>query len=560
MHRLALITALALAPASGALSQEAAGGEWTVIKTHAISLFDEPALPADFPHYRYVNPDAPKGGEISFGAVGGFDSFNPFTHRGRAIGLSVIQLERLMDSPADELGVDYCLLCETVEYPESRDWVIFNLRPEATFSDGTPLTAEDAVFSISRYLGLEGGELEPTLGQARLQAAIAGLEVVDDHQFRLSFNVTGSATLLSDLAANPGAAPGFIVPKHVVEELGDVEFNANPVGTGPFTLVSNEPGLSMAFEANPDYWGEGPYVQRVEFSAVSDLTTRMSQLTVGEADIIDAVSGPAIGQLQGSGDVELVESRMATNQWIAVGGQTNPDSPLSHVEVRQALSQAIDREAVVDVLLGGLGAPSFLFSFPASIGFPTEAAESLTRPYDPEAARALLATAGFSDGFDLELVAVPTGSEMANAIAQNWREIGINTTVNVLEQGELLADLQSEDRKLETRVVLMSTVGMPYRAEIGGTWGTHLNGGAVYGQPFANPRVGELVVEQASATDPAARNVLIEELLTLAFEEQVNIPVWYASSIFGVGPQVESWDIPDGSTYVINLATLRLAD
>ena len=92
MRRLALIATLVLAPASAALSQEAAAtadGE-KVIKTHAIALFGEPALPADFAHYPYVNPDAPKGGEISFGAVGGFDSYNPFTHRGRAIALAVI--------------------------------------------------------------------------------------------------------------------------------------------------------------------------------------------------------------------------------------------------------------------------------------------------------------------------------------------------------------------------------------------------------------------------------------------------------------------------------------
>lgn len=257
MRRLALIAALALIPASGALSQGAADddGDQTVIKTHAISLFGEPALPADFPHYPYVNPDAPKGGEISFGAVGGFDSYNPFTHRGRAIGVSVIQLERLMDSPADELGADYCLLCETLEYPESRDWVIFNLRPQATFSDGTPLTAHDVLFSFEtlRNKGLSSFRMA-------MQQMIAKAEVLDDHRIKFIF---ADDYPRRDVISQMGNQIVFS-KKDFEDNNRDLEQNSDKpfVGSGPYMFDRAEMGRTMVVKRNPDYWGKDLPINR----------------------------------------------------------------------------------------------------------------------------------------------------------------------------------------------------------------------------------------------------------------------------------------------------------
>ena len=284
MRRLALIATLVLAPASAALSQDVAAtadGE-KVIKTHAIALFGEPALPADFPHYPYVNPDAPKGGEISFGAVGGFDSYNPFTHRGRAIALAVIQLERLMDSPADELGVDYCLLCETLEYPESKDWVIFNLRPEATFSDGTPLTAHDVLFSFEtlRDKGLSSFRMA-------MQQMIAKAEVLDDHRIKFTF---AEGYPRRDVISQMGNQIVFS-KKDFEDNARDLEQSSDTpfIGSGPYMFDRADIGRTLVVKRNPDYWGrdlpinQGRFnFDRIRYEMFGDFDSAFESFKAGE--------------------------------------------------------------------------------------------------------------------------------------------------------------------------------------------------------------------------------------------------------------------------------------
>src|SRR5699024_1833916 len=114
-----------------AMAQEAgaeAQGQGETAVSHGISTFDDLKYPAGFAHLDYVNPDAPKGGELSLAWLGTFDSMNPYSSRGRAGYLSQIFFEDMMAPVADEVGSLYCLLCETLEYPEDRSWVIFTLR------------------------------------------------------------------------------------------------------------------------------------------------------------------------------------------------------------------------------------------------------------------------------------------------------------------------------------------------------------------------------------------------------------------------------------------------
>ncbi|WP_294928914.1 extracellular solute-binding protein [uncultured Paracoccus sp.] len=242
----------ALLLASAALLFNVAPGaaqEEAITVSHGISVFGEPELPADFPHLGYVDPDAPKGGEISMSAQGGFDSYNPYTHRGRATAASVMMLEPLMESVADEQGAAYCLLCETIEYPESRDWVIFNLRPEARFSDGSPLTAHDVLFSFDllRNHGLSSYRT----GIAQM---VEGAEVLDDHRIKFTFTPDYPRR---DVIHQVGG--------HIVFSRADFQENdrdieqssATPfLGSGPYVFDSADMGRRIVMRRNPDYWGK----------------------------------------------------------------------------------------------------------------------------------------------------------------------------------------------------------------------------------------------------------------------------------------------------------------
>lgn len=218
------------------------------ITAHGVSIFGDPRLPPDFAHLAYVNPDAPKGGEISEWQAGGFDSYNPFTIKGRAAALSSIMLESLLTGTADEVGAAYCLLCESIEYPESRDWVIFTLRSEARFSDGTPVTAADVLFSYEqlRDKGLSSF-------RAVITQQVAAAEMLDERRIRFTFTPDYPRR---DVIQSVGALPVFSRAdfEHHQRDLG--ESSSIPyIGSGPYLFDSADIGRRVVYRRNPDYWG-----------------------------------------------------------------------------------------------------------------------------------------------------------------------------------------------------------------------------------------------------------------------------------------------------------------
>ena len=226
-----------------------------VVKSHGYSFYGDLTYPADYPHFDYVNPDAPKGGEIAISTLGTFDSMNPYSRKGRGGALSTIMYESLLgegvggeSAPADVYAEYYCLLCETIEYPETKDWVIFNMRPEARFSSGDPVTAHDIAFSHN--LLLDQG-LKSYADAVRKR--IPKVEVLDDH--RIKFYFTEGLSRRS-MIEQVGFVPAW--SKKWYEETGarldESRLEISP-GSGPYMVADVDVNRRIVYERNPEYWG-----------------------------------------------------------------------------------------------------------------------------------------------------------------------------------------------------------------------------------------------------------------------------------------------------------------
>ena len=219
-----------------------------IIKSHGISTFGELKYEKDFTHLEYVNPNAPKGGEVSIWAFGSFDSMHPYTTKGRSGSLSSIFFESLLTGTSDEIDASYGLVAENIEYPEDRSWVIFNMRPEAKFSDGSPLTADDVLFS---YELLKDKGL-PSF-RAVIEKEIEKVTVINKHKIKFEFK-KGIPT--RDLPASAGSLPIFSKKYYQTTGVNFEDSTLEPaVGSGPYTLEKMDVGQTIVYKRNPDYWG-----------------------------------------------------------------------------------------------------------------------------------------------------------------------------------------------------------------------------------------------------------------------------------------------------------------
>ena len=269
-----------------------------VTRSNAWAILAKPALPPDFPYFPYVNPNAPKGGEVILSAVGTFDNFNPFILRGSATmglmgswvilpggsgsGSSVGHIwESLLTSSADEADAGYGHLAETIELPADKMWVAFTMRAEAKFSDGTPVTAEDVVWTYNTLL---------EKGRPSFKIQMADVKDVEvDGPRRVVFHFKSNQN--RELPLILGGLP--ILPKHFFDGRDFTKpLTDAPIGSGPYRIASFELGRSITFERRPDWWaanmptGKGTNnFDRVRIEYFRDSTVAMEAFKAGQIDL-----------------------------------------------------------------------------------------------------------------------------------------------------------------------------------------------------------------------------------------------------------------------------------
>ena len=259
-----------------------AEGHEEVTVTHAFSNFGSLKYGPDFPHLNYVNPDAPKGGEISTWAQGNFDSFNNYTRKGVPGSGMALLFENVLVSTADDAYGTYCYLCTTMEFPESKDWVIFNLREDVTFADGTPATAQDAKFTFDLFM--EQGLPEYV---NVVKGFVSSVELLDT--YRIKYNFAEKAPR-REVIGFAGGIPVF--SKAWFEESGARidESTLEPfLGTGPYVLESFDVGRQIIYARNPNFWGaDNPFnvgqnnFDRVRYEYFADSSAALEAFKAGE--------------------------------------------------------------------------------------------------------------------------------------------------------------------------------------------------------------------------------------------------------------------------------------
>jgi len=245
------LAAPAPAPGGDAASVAAKGAA----PTHGIAMFGDPAYPADFTHFEYANPDAPKGGLMRQAVTGTFDSFHPYIVKGKsASGIDLIY-DTLMTSSKDESSTQYGLLAETIETPDDRSWVAFTLRESARWHDGRPVGVDDVIWTFNTLR-------EKGVPMFRFYyASVERVEKAGQRRVKFHFKPGDNRELPWILGQLP------ILPKHYWEGRNFEETTLEPpLGSGPYQIGSFEAGRYVSYERRADYWGADLPVNRGHYN------------------------------------------------------------------------------------------------------------------------------------------------------------------------------------------------------------------------------------------------------------------------------------------------------
>ncbi len=416
----------------------------------------------------------------------------------------------------------------------------FKLRQDVKFHDGTPFTAEAVKATIGRVLDEKVGSPRATLFKM-----IKEVKVIDDYtvEFKLEYPYS---PLLSILANHEGS----IISPTAIEQYGK-DLSKHPVGTGPFVFESWTPGQEIVLKKNENYWGQKVKVDKVVFKVVPEDTTRIAMVETGEAHIAEPLPVTEIDRVKNSAQIDLYRSEGLGTEFV---GFHTKKKPFDDVRVRQAISYAIETDAIIKGVFNQVGTKANSAMSPKVLGYSDK-----LRGYafDPNKAKALLGEAGYPNGFK---TTIWTGDRKerintAEVIQSQLKGIGIDVEVKVLEYG---AYLDAEDNG-ETDMFISG-------------WG-NATGDGDYNQYnlfhskslgkggnttfYVNAEVDGLIEEGRREQDPEKRKEIYARALEIEESEAPMVPIRNLENVAAVGKNVKGFWISPSGYMMINDITIE---
>jgi peptide/nickel transport system substrate-binding protein len=398
----------------------------------------------------------------------------------------------------------------------------FSLR-EAAFSDGSPVTSEDVVFS---YLRLRDQKDSAYGGAFQV---IEEVKALDERTVR--FTLTGPAApfLGSTEQFNAG-----IVPKRVVEELGDARFAKEPVTSGAWQVDEWRQGDHLTLKSNPNYWREGlPHLDSVEMIEVVKDATRVSKLEAGEVDVADGVPWAKIEQYLQTGEFQVP---LEPSSVINIVLLNHKDPLLANPDVRQALAMGIDREGITQAVTFGKATPANSL-LPNTVDYYDP---DITPPaYDPEAARQLIESAG-ATGSELKFMVVAgdeVGSQATQLMQDQLDSIGLNVSIEEVDSGTWWDKVVGADYGA-TFSWWYNEVPDPDPAVRWALCGEC--GNDSFYTFYNNEQINKMTEDALVETDVEQRAQMYAEIQEIALGDVAQIPVWYQPYQHVYGPSVRN--------------------
>jgi peptide/nickel transport system substrate-binding protein len=405
----------------------------------------------------------------------------------------------------------------------------FTIRSDATFSDGSPVTAGDIKASIERVVALEG-PLAP------LWSSLASVEAPDDTTL-----VITTATPFGGMLTNLSLL--YVTPASLTGEDG---FFLAPIGSGPFTVASFEPGERLTLAARPDHWGGAPSIDELVFREIPEVSSRVTALTTGEIDFTWGLPPDQVPQLEGQDGITVTTAPSLAHyfQWF---NSSRP--PFDDPKVRQAMWHAVDLQVIVDALFPGMGALAQAPIQPPVFGF----AANTPYAYDPELARQLLTEAGYPDGFTTSMQWSATCCvnirELAQVLIDQWSDIGVTVEPQEKEQAQWVEDLLALnwDMNVGYNVTLTGdanfTIGRLYTCAANRTG-------------YCSEELDGLIAQAQATIDDAERAALWAQAGTLIWEQALGITIMDVNQNYAYGSRVSGFTPNDTGNPVFTTVTL----